>query len=203
MHDDSPSPASNSSVFAALAAYFMQQATGRSQLEPLQVDVAKIQAELTAFNYDYGAFTFDHFVQHLRNYTGSPIVLQAFSAMPALLGACIHYDGTFYLVYNSNRHLIMQAHTLVHEAAHILLKHRLNAFSLRDRGHLNVRVRFSAPHSLLRDLNDVLQEAEADCFARLFMMQVGQRLRHDELYRTRNITLFPPFDQREASDDRP
>lgn len=75
-------------------------------------------------DYDYSIFTLDHFTDHVAGFVRKEILLIPCKLENTLSGIWVYGETAHYVLYNNQLHIIMQVHTILHEIAHIVLKHK-------------------------------------------------------------------------------
>ncbi|MEO1439203.1 MAG: hypothetical protein AAFV33_02300 [Chloroflexota bacterium] len=82
-----------------------------------------VQVALNRLNYDFQHFSVDHFVRHVETHTRREIILNRLSLDLRLSALWIRAETADYIFYNQNVHPVLQNHSILHELAHIVLKH--------------------------------------------------------------------------------
>lgn len=78
----------------------------------------------TLLDYDYSIFTLPHFTDHVAGFVRKEILLIPCELEKTLSGIWVHEQTAHYVFYNNQLHRIVQIHTILHEIAHIVLKHQ-------------------------------------------------------------------------------
>jgi hypothetical protein len=87
-----------------------------------KADIEQVVEEL---DYNFEEFELDHFVKYVQTARGRLLVVLPYPFASTLFGLWIPGEITDYVFYSSRTHPIHQAHIVLHEIGHMLLKHRL------------------------------------------------------------------------------
>ncbi|MCB9460144.1 MAG: hypothetical protein H6670_10890 [Anaerolineaceae bacterium] len=186
----------------------IEEKTGRSQsgtrLAPRQAQIdsgtglstdSDLVSVIDALGYQPDTFSIPNYVDHLRHALNREIDLVAIPFSESLSGAYVHAHEQDFIFYNMGKHPLIQNHTVVHESAHIVLKHqgyRVRGANLPD--ELAALLKNMVGHCRTRNAIGV-EEQEAEQFANLLLSRIRQHSFRRYLVKTTNTNLFPPFDQ--------
>ena len=144
------------------------------------------QTIINKLDYDFAAFTLDHFVHHLEQLRRRAIIVGDVPFQAELFGLWFPEVTTDYIFVNSRVHPVHRTHIVLHELSHILLEHQtmpldelLDAKILRElgirgaQGHLRSRRTLKAPNNL--------EEKEAEVFVSLLHHEIVRAERFAEL----------------------
>ncbi|MCA9886136.1 MAG: ImmA/IrrE family metallo-endopeptidase [Anaerolineae bacterium] len=167
------------------------QTNNRAEL-PTDSDLVSV---IEALDYQPDEFSIPHYVDHLRHALNRDIDLVAIPFSESLSGAYVHVHEQDFIFYNKGKHPLIQEHTVVHESAHIVLKHegyRFRGGELHD--ELMALLKNVVGHCRTRNAPGV-EEQEAEQFANLLLTRIRQGSLQRYLHKTANTNLFPPFDR--------
>jgi hypothetical protein len=143
----------------------------------------KIQNVLLGLGYPFDEFSIDHFVQHVQHYRNRPILCVPYPFSPGISGAWIYGNQLDFIIYRSNTHRIHQNHVILHEIAHMLLKHPLHPIKDILSPELLEDLQMPMGHLRALEVNrakDVVEQ-EAEYFVALVQKQVVRVERMAEL----------------------
>jgi hypothetical protein len=130
------------------------------------MDTRPIQAALTQLHYDWHNFSIDDFTRHVAHQRQRELHLQGFPLKTReFSGLCVVTPRGDHLFFDVTQHHIIQQHTLLHELAHLVLKHSHMPLHLHD-------IQDLAPILHLRSEQhraESQEETEAEIFA--FLVQ--------------------------------
>lgn len=154
-----------------------------------------VEATLEQLKYDWQNFNVTEFIQHIMNFRQRPIILMGVQL--DVSGLCISTAIQDYIFYDVQRHHTLQLHAILHETAHLLMKHRAFMLTSDDIGHLreillHINMR---SHTIYQDPQMNNEEDEAEYFAFLAHRAItDSRLRkHDTLTDVSEDIFIPPF----------
>lgn len=146
-----------------------------------------IQAAIDGLEYDFSAFEISHFLKHIRERHPRPLKIHYVPLLPELFGFWYQWNDVDYIFINKGLHRAHKIHCLLHEIAHLLLKH--TGVDIRQllgdelchelginlgQGHLRTATRSTA-------FND-LQEQEAEAFVLEIQYRLVRAKRLNELH---------------------
>lgn len=85
-----------------------------------------IRTAIRSLRYDFNAFQINHFLRHFKAVRNRPLVIKRHDFDPDLFGLCYANARHDYIFVNSTLHRAHQLHTVLHEVAHLYLKHTGN-----------------------------------------------------------------------------
>jgi hypothetical protein len=157
----------------------------------------RVQTVLEQLNYDWDNFTVDDFIRHLMQRRQRQIVLMGVAM--DVSGLCVTTDRRDYIFYDLYRHPGIQLHAILHEAAHLILKHTAYPLSVDDIQHLNLgyillHINMRA-RGIYHNPQMKREEDEAEFFAFLSQRAIaeGQRRRTASVTDISEDTFIPPF----------
>ncbi len=151
----------------------------------------QIDAIIDLLDYDFATFEIEHFCQHIERLHQRPIIVTHWRLAPDLFGMWFAGAQRDYIFINASLHPIHQTHTLLHELAHLFLKHRgigLDEVNLDPELAEALRQLLTpAPttghfRSAQRVLLETPEEVEAELFVILIQKRVLHAQRMNELY---------------------
>ncbi|MEO8610895.1 MAG: hypothetical protein ABI690_23565 [Chloroflexota bacterium] len=146
-----------------------------------------VRSVVESLRYNFRQFEIENFVHHLEAQRARSIVCVPYDFRPDVTGVWIPAETADYIFYTRYTHPVHQIHIVLHEIAHMLLKHEhmritevlpsdADIFHLaRDVGFMNSS----------RNQDDH-QEQEAEAFVYLIQQQLVAVQRFDQL--TRAVT---------------
>lgn len=148
------------------------------------MDRRKVQAVVQALDYDFTAFTIESFVQYVERLRQRPIILQAYAFSRELSGMVFSYNGVDFIIYLESAHPILQTHIILHEIAHMLLKHP--GKPIREMVSPEIRKEFQSDlwgltRSVAVNRHRDDYEYEAEYFVKLIQRKVMKQRRIDAL----------------------
>lgn len=158
-------------------------------------DVLRI---IHALDYNFDCFSLDHFVSHVERLRCRKIVIKGWVFEPAFYALWVPAKSADYIFFNNTLHPIHQTHSVLHELAHILLRHHcypIEQFLSADLLQ-NLRVDPECGRPRAENLQGIeqTQEAEAELFVFLIQKQVVNARRINELYSARStVEVFQPY----------
>lgn len=110
-----------------------------------------------ASDYDFGNFSLTSFVDWLQTKRSRKIECQGMSLPAGSFGMWFVVVDVDVIIFNSNLIPLVQAHTVLHEVAHILCNHRTAVFNSPDAiehlsAHLLLQRTMENPHSPQEEL---------------------------------------------------
>lgn len=158
-----------------------------------------IQAAIDGLGYDFNVFEITHFLKHLREWHPRPLKILYVPLLPELFGFWYQWNDVDYIFINNGLHRAHKIHCLLHEIAHLLLKHR--GVDIREllgdelcrelgidpgQGHLRSAARSKA--------SDDHQEQEAEAFVLEIQYRLLRARRLNELLGdTTSVDGMKPF----------
>mgnify|MGYP001441000843 CR=1 FL=1 len=151
----------------------------------IQQHLPTVQAALDGLAYDFAQFEITDFVRHIETRRQRPIIIKDDPLTDGWFGAWVPLETADYVFLRPHVHRAHYLHNLLHELAHIVLKHRgidlrevLDVASLaklgvtRSGGHLRAPGRF----------RDTVEDGQAELFVYLLQGYLVQAHRLHELY---------------------
>jgi predicted SprT family Zn-dependent metalloprotease len=144
--------------------------------------------------YDFRQFEIENFVHHLEAQRTRSILCVPYNFRSDITGIWIPAETADYIFYTCYTHPIHQIHIMLHEIAHMLLKHEHMRISEvlptdADIFHLTRDVGFMNSPRIQNDQ----QEQEAEAFVYLIQQQLVAVRRFDQL--TRAVTSIKGLDR--------
>lgn len=148
--------------------------------------VTEIQTVIDGLTYDFTAFTLPDFIAHLERIRQRPIIIRDFQFEPDVYGLWLAAPSAEYIFVSRKAHAIHRTHIVLHETAHMLLKHRtrdirslLGPDLVRELGIPN-DWGYLRSASTLMDANNP-DEVEAERFVMLVRGEIIRAKRFEEL----------------------
>lgn len=154
-----------------------------------------VRSVMESLGYDFQHFEVENFIHHLEQRRGRNILRVSYDFHPGLTGLWIPAETTDYIFYAQFTHPIHQIHIVLHEIAHMLLKHdtlridQLLTPTLIEIFHHLHDVEY--PSSA--NFRDDSQEQEAEAFVYLIQQRIVAARRFDRL--TQSITSIAGLDR--------
>jgi len=143
----------------------------------------RIEAFIRSLDYDFAHLDIQEFRKFVEAYRRRPIALVGIDFQPELSAIWLTARNRDYVLFNNRLHPIQHTHNILHEFAHMLLKHDTfplnevlpaNLIATLPPGSYVGRVRYIG-----RFLGDPQQEAEAETFVFLARRHQLERQRLD------------------------
>ncbi|MCA0453826.1 MAG: ImmA/IrrE family metallo-endopeptidase [Chloroflexi bacterium] len=153
-----------------------------------------VRSVVEDLRYDFRQFEIENFIQHLEAQRARSILCTPYDFRPDVTGVWIPAETADYIFYSRYTHPVHQIHIVLHEIAHMLLKHEHMKISEvlpvdTDIFHLTRDMGFMNSSSI----QDDQQEQEAEAFVYLIQQQLVAARRFDQL--TRAITSIKGLDR--------
>lgn len=154
-----------------------------------------IWSVIEGLGYDFQHFEVEDFIHHLEQQRGRTILRVSYNFRPGLTGLWIPAETADYIFYARLTHPIHQVHIVLHEIAHMLLKHntvRIDQFLPPEMREVLHRLR-DVEYLSSANFRDDSQEEEAEAFVYLIQRRIVAARRFDKL--TRAITSIEGLDR--------
>ena len=148
--------------------------------------MAHLSRIFNELNYDYSIFTIPHFTDYVAGFARKEILLIPYELEKTLSGIWVREETAHYVFYNNQLHLILQVHTILHEMAHIVLKHKPKPVEHYLNDDILKEYNLTHPVGKARENPQVnntnTEEQEAEEFVFLIQHQLMQLNRSSELF---------------------
>jgi hypothetical protein len=84
-----------------------------------------VKVALQELEYDFSSFELEGFIAHISQRRNKPIACEAWTLSPEIFGAWVPTEQRDLVIYNAGLQPVHQIHSILHELAHMVLKHPL------------------------------------------------------------------------------
>lgn len=156
----------------------------------------KIHHAIHQLNYDFGQFTIDDFIEHVREYRQRAILTFPFVFRSASSGAWMPCETADYVFYSANAHVVLKVHIMLHEIGHILLNHRcLDLAEILPPEILALQKPSLRLRTIKKEKETDPEELEAEMFVRELRAQIMAANRIEYLMNPTSVKEFTKFVQ--------
>ena len=140
---------------------------------------------INQLGYDFNHFDLYHFIDHIQRHRRREIILVPADFDHELSALWVRAETADYIFFNTNRHIIHQTHSILHEIAHITLDHQCIPISDVLPPDLLVELHSDGPIGRPRIVKPTLhvtpEEQEAEEFVYIIQREVMNANRIEQL----------------------
>jgi len=162
----------------------MSRIVRHTELTPVRH--ANIHTAIAALYYPLTDFDFDHFLKHFSAMRQMPLRIEQHAFDTDIFALCFPLESVDLVVVNSQMHYLHQQHCILHEIAHLHLKHtgiplrKFVADDLRTKMGITTQIGYGQGTHFSGTLNPA-QEQEAELFVYYLRRKIANARRLYEL----------------------